>query len=243
VATVFLADLHLDDSRPHITGLFEHYLASKEVRGADALYILGDLVEAWIGDDDDAELPTRMAAAIHAVADAGVPVYFMHGNRDFLLGRRFAERAGMQLIEDDAVVHDIEGTPTLLMHGDTLCTDDVEYQAVRARVRQPAWKAQVLATPLTERRALATRSRAQSRSHTGSADETIMDVNQGAVEKAMRAAGVTRLIHGHTHRPAIHEFTLDGAPAQRIVLGDWYQQGSVLIVTGDDIVLRMLPVT
>jgi UDP-2,3-diacylglucosamine hydrolase len=241
VATVFISDLHLDDSRPHITTLFEHYLASDEVRKAHALYILGDLVEAWLGDDDDAELSARMAGAIHAVADAGVAVYFMHGNRDFLIGHTYAERAGMQLIEDDATVHRIEGTPTLLMHGDTLCTDDVEYQAVRARVRQPAWKAQVLATPLAERRALAMRSRAQSRSHTGSADDTIMDVNQGAVEQTMRDAGVTRLIHGHTHRPAIHEFTLDGEPVQRIVLGDWYQQGSVLVVAPSRIDLRTIP--
>lgn len=242
MTTLFIADLHLDDSRPHITRLFEHYLASDEVRRADALYILGDLVEAWIGDDDDAELPGRIAAAIRVVADHGVPVHFMHGNRDFLLGPDFAERAGMHLITEDAVVHDIQGTPTLLMHGDTLCTDDVVYQEVRARVRRPEWKTQVLATPLEARRALATRSRDESRSHTGSTDETIMDVNQGEVEKVMRAAGVTRLIHGHTHRPAIHDFTLDDRPAQRIVLGDWYQQGSVLTITPDSVDLRGLPV-
>ncbi len=240
MATLFLADLHLDDARPHITRLFERYLAGPEACQAGALYILGDLVEAWIGDDDDAELPARIAHAIHALADRGVPVYFMHGNRDFLMGHDFADRAGMTLIEEDAVVHDIEGTPTLLMHGDTLCTDDVEYQQVRARVRTPQWKAQVLATPLDARRALAARSRDESRSHTGSTDETIMDVNQGAVEQAMRQAGVTRLIHGHTHRPAIHDFTLDGRDARRIVLGDWYEQGSVLSVDGDDIHLCAL---
>lgn len=240
MATLFLADLHLDDARPHITRLFERYLAGPEARQANALYILGDLVEAWIGDDDDAELPGRIARAIHALADHGVPVYFMHGNRDFLMGHDFADRAGMTLIEEDAVVHDIEGTPTLLMHGDTLCTDDVEYQQVRSRVRTPQWKAQVLATPLDARRALAARSRDESRSHTGSTDETIMDVNQGAVEQAMRQAGVTRLIHGHTHRPAIHDFTLDGQAAQRIVLGDWYEQGSALSVDGDNIRLRAL---
>lgn len=242
MATLFIADLHLDDSRPHITRLFEQLLASNEVRQADALYILGDLVEAWIGDDDDAELPTRIANAIRALSASGVPVHFMHGNRDFLLGQTFAERAGMHLITDDAVVHDIQDTPTLLMHGDTLCTDDTTYQQVRAQVRSPEWMRQVLATPLEARRALAAKSRDESRAHTGSTDETIMDVNQAAVEKTMRDAGVTRLIHGHTHRPAIHDFIQDGQPAQRIVLGDWYEQGSLLRVTRGKVDLVGLPV-
>src|SRR5699024_10020728 len=160
MATLFLADLHLDDARPRITRLFEDFLAGDEAREADAVYILGDLAEAWIGDDDDAELPARIATAIHDLAGHGVRVYFMHGNRDFLLGDDFARRAGMHLITEDAVVHDIQGTPTLLMHGDTLCTDDVEYQEVRARVRAPEWMAHVLATPREARRALAAQSRA-----------------------------------------------------------------------------------
>jgi UDP-2,3-diacylglucosamine hydrolase len=227
MSTLFIADLHLDDSRPHITTLFEHYLAGDDVRRADALYILGDLVEAWIGDDDDAELPQRIATATRAVRDAGVPVYFMVGNRDFLLGEAFAERAGLSLL-DDGTVHDLYGTPTLLMHGDVLCTDDVAYQAVRRNVRTPEWKAQVLSMPLDARRAFAAKAREDSRAHTGSTHETIMDVNAGAVAQAMREAGVTRLIHGHTHRPAIHRFDLDGQTAERIVLGDWYEQGSAL---------------
>ena len=227
MSTLFIADLHLDDSRPHITTLFEHYLAGDDVRRADALYILGDLVEAWIGDDDDAELPRRIATATRAVRDAGVPVYFMVGNRDFLLGEAFAERAGLSLL-DDGTVHDLYGTPTLLMHGDVLCTDDVAYQAVRRNVRTPEWKAQVLSMPLDARRTFAAKAREDSRAHTGSTHETIMDVNAGAVAQAMREAGVTRLIHGHTHRPAIHRFDLDGQTAERIVLGDWYEQGSAL---------------
>ncbi|KGI77884.1 UDP-2,3-diacylglucosamine diphosphatase [Oleiagrimonas soli] len=240
MSTLFISDLHLDDSRPHITALFERYLASDEVRGADALYILGDLVEAWVGDDDDAELPSRIARATRAVRDAGVPVYFMHGNRDFLLGEAFAERAGLTLL-DDPTVHALYGTPTLLMHGDLLCTDDTVYQQVRANVRTPEWKAQVLATPLEARRALAAKSRAESQAHTGSTGETIMDVNQDAVEAAMRKAGVITLIHGHTHRPDVHDLDLDGKHAQRIVLGDWYEQGSVLRVDADGIDLRGLP--
>ena len=239
MASLFIADLHLDDSRPHITGLFERYLAGDEVRQADALYILGDLVEAWIGDDDDAELPARIARATRGVRAAGVPVYFMPGNRDFLLGPDYAERAGLTLLED-GVVHDLHGRPTLLMHGDTLCTDDVAYQAVRRQVRTPQWKANILAMPLEARRAFAAKARADSRAHTGTTTESIMDVNADAVIQALRGTGVTRLIHGHTHRPAIHDFAIDGHAAQRIVLGDWYEQGSVLRVTPEGVQLRGL---
>lgn len=241
MATLFIADLHLDPSRPQITALFERYLASDEVRHADALYILGDLVEAWIGDDDDAELPARIAAATRAVRDAGVPVYFMVGNRDFLLGQAFAARAGLTLL-DDGTVHDIYCRRTLLMHGDVLCTDDIAYQAVRQQVRTPEWQAQILAMPLQARRAFAAKAREDSKAHTGNTMESIMDVNADAVAETMRKAGVTRLIHGHTHRPAVHDFQLDGAPAQRIVLGDWYEQGSVLRVDADGVELRGLAV-
>ena len=237
--TLFIADLHLDASRPQITKLFEDFLAGEEARGADAVYILGDLVEAWIGDDDDAELPGRIATATRGLRDADVPVYFMVGNRDFLLGDAFAQRAGFTLL-DDGTVHDLYGRPTLLMHGDVLCTDDVAYQAVRRQVRTPEWKAQILAMPLDARRAFAAKAREDSRAHTGTTMETIMDVNADAVAQTMRQASVTRLIHGHTHRPAIHRFDLDGQPAERIVLGDWYEQGSVLSVTPDGVALRGL---
>ena len=232
MTTLFIADLHLDAARPQMTELFERYLASDEARHADALYILGDLVEAWIGDDDDAELPQRIARATRALSDSGVPVYFMVGNRDFLLGEDFAKRAGLTLLEDGAV-HDLYGHPTLLMHGDVLCTDDVAYQAVRKQVRTPEWKANILAMPLAARRAFAAKAREDSRAHTGSTMETIMDVNADAITETMRTAGVGRLIHGHTHRPAIHRFELDGKQAERIVLGDWYEQGSVLRVNAD----------
>jgi UDP-2,3-diacylglucosamine hydrolase len=239
MATLFIADLHLDPSRPQITRLFEDYLAGDEVRHADALYILGDLVEAWIGDDDDAELPQRIANATLGVRNAGVPVYFMVGNRDFLLGETFAKRAGMTLL-DDGTVHDIHGQPTLLMHGDVLCTDDVAYQAVRQQVRNPEWQKQILSMPLEARRAFAAKAREDSKAHTGSTMESIMDVNADAVSETMRKAGVTRLIHGHTHRPAVHAFELDGKAAERIVLGDWYEHGSVLRVTEGETELRGL---
>lgn len=241
MATLFIADLHLDDSRPQITRLFEQFLASDEARSADALYILGDLVEAWVGDDDDAELPGRIAQATTALRDSGVPVYFMVGNRDFLLGQDFASRAGFTLL-DDGTVHELYGRPTQLMHGDVLCTDDIAYQTVRKQVRTPEWMAQVLSMPLAARRAFAAKAREDSRAHTGSTMETIMDVNADAVVETMRKAGVTRLIHGHTHRPAIHRFDLDGQPAERIVLGDWYEHGSVLRVTPEGSELRGLSI-
>jgi UDP-2,3-diacylglucosamine hydrolase len=241
MATLFIADLHLDLSRPQITALFENYLASDEVRHSDALYILGDLVEAWIGDDDDAELPQRIAKAIGGVHVAGVPVYFMAGNRDFLLGEAFAERAGLTLL-DDGTVHEIHGRPTLLMHGDVLCTDDVAYQTVRQQVRTPQWKAQILSMPLEARRAFAAKAREDSRAHTGATQESIMDVNADAVRQALRDAGVTRLIHGHTHRPAIHALQLEEQPAERIVLGDWYEHGSVLKVSAEGVELHGLAV-
>ena len=241
MATLFISDLHLDPSRPQITALFENYLASDEVRRADTLYILGDLVEAWIGDDDDAELPQRIAAATRSVRDAGVPVYFMVGNRDFLLGEAFARRAGMTLL-NDGTVQDIHGRAALLMHGDVLCTDDIAYQAVRQQVRNPEWQKQILSMPLEARRTFAANAREDSKAHTGSTMENIMDVNDGAVAETMRKAGVTRLIHGHTHRPAVHAFELDGKAAERIVLGDWYEHGSVLRVDGDGIELRGLAI-
>ena len=231
MSTFFISDLHLDDARPHIVEDFERFCVG-EARAADALYILGDLFEAYIGDDDDAALNARIADALHGAADAGVLVHFIVGNRDFLLGEDYAHRCGMHLL-DDGVVIDLYGTPTLILHGDVLCTDDAAYLAFRKRVRDPAWQAAFLARPLAERRAFAAQARDASRAHTSQTDMAIMDVNHSAVERALRQAGVARMIHGHTHRPAIHDFMLDGEPAQRIVLGDWYEQGSVLRVDRD----------
>lgn len=228
VHTLFISDLHLDDARPHIVADFERFCAG-EAPHADALYVLGDLFEAYIGDDDDAALNARVAVALRGVADAGVPVSYIAGNRDFLLGGAYADRCGMQILADGTTV-DLYGTPTLLLHGDVLCTDDAAYLAFRRQVRDPAWQAAFLAQPLAARRAFAAQARDASRTHTARTDMAIMDVNQAAVEAALRDTGVTRMIHGHTHRPAIHDFTLDGKPAQRIVLGDWYEQGSLLRV-------------
>ena len=226
MSILFISDLHLDDTRPQITELFTRFLAT-EAREAKALYVLGDLFESWIGDDDDSPLATRVAGAFRALRDHGVPIYFMHGNRDFLLGADYAARAGMSLLTDPTII-DLHGERTLLMHGDTLCTDDVEYFKFRTLVRNPAWQQQFLAKPLAERRVFAAQARGESRKQTALKAAEIMDVNQAAVESAMRTHGVRRLIHGHTHRPATHRFDLDGTSAERIVLGDWYEQSSVL---------------
>ncbi len=225
--TLFISDLHLDPERPAITALFLDFLASRALE-ADAIYILGDLFEAWIGDDDTGDMNQAVCDSLKARALAGTPVYVMRGNRDFLLGSGFAERCGCTLLEDPARI-DLYGRPALLMHGDLLCTDDTEYMAFRKMVRDPVWQQEMLAKPLNERRQMAQAMRANSREQTDGKPESIMDVNSDAVVRLMTENHVQRLIHGHTHRPAIHDLDIAGHAAQRIVLGDWYEQGSVLV--------------
>ena len=238
MTTLFISDLHLDASRPKITELFLEFLQGK-VRSAEALYILGDFFEVWLGDDDPDAHHALVMGALRKLTDSGVPVYFMHGNRDFLIGAIFAQRTGVQLLADPAVI-ELSGIPTLLMHGDTLCTDDVEYQNFRKFVRDPARQKAFLATPLADRRAFVAHTRAASGLSTAQKSQDIMDVNQQAVEQVMRQYNVTRLIHGHTHRPAVHKFQSDGKEKTRIVLGDWYNQGSILRVNVKDAVLASL---
>lgn len=236
--TLFISDLHLDPGDPALLRQFLAFLET-DASGADALYILGDLFEAWLGDDDPDPLARRVVAALRALAGAGVPCFVMHGNRDFLIGERFCRESGATLLEDGTVV-DLYGERVLLMHGDALCTDDLGYQRLRRIVRNPAVRWILRRLPLERRRALARRLRAGSRAHVGATAPEIMDVNATAVAAAFRDAGVRALIHGHTHRPAIHEFILDGAPARRIVLGDWYAQGSVLEWSSQGFELRTL---
>jgi len=234
--TLFIADLHLDPERPEITRLFGDFLQD-EARGADALYILGDLFESWVGDDDPSEAGAFVAARLFALHQAGVPVFFMHGNRDFMLGRDYAARAGMRILPDPAVI-ELYGRPVLLMHGDLLCTGDVEYQKVRAEVRSPAWRGNMLAQPLEARLAFARQARAASQARQGAMNdagtmESITDASPDAVGQTLRRYGIDTLIHGHTHRPAIHHLEIGGRPHRRIVLGDWYEQGSVLRANPD----------
>lgn len=221
--TLFISDLHLHESRPQVTRAFFHFLYTHAIH-AEALYILGDFFDAWIGDDDDSELLQDVASGLHKLSELGVAIYFLHGNRDFLLGKSYASKAGMSLIDDGTVI-DLYGTPTLLMHGDSLCTDDTEYQQFRTMVRSPQWQQQILAQPIAARRALAAQMRAKSQSMNSLKADDIMDVSPAEVLAQMEIAGVTRMIHGHTHRPARHPLIINNKLAERIVLGDWHDSG------------------
>ncbi len=227
MSTLFISDLHLELERPDIRDQFLAFL-EQEALHADAFYILGDLFESWVGDDDTDREKKRIMQALEAVSATGVPCYFMHGNRDFLIGRHFADQTGMQILEDPGVVLDLYGRRVLVMHGDTLCTDDVAYQQFRSMVRNPAWQAEFLSKPLAARRAMAAMARERSAQHTQQSASEIMDVNQNTVEEVMREHGVDTLLHGHTHRPDIHHFETDGQAMTRIVLGDWHRQGSAV---------------
>ena len=239
MATLFIADLHLQTEEPAITAGFLRFLQG-EARQADALYILGDLFEAWIGDDDPNPLHQQIASAIKAVVDAGVPCYFIHGNRDFLVGQRFARQSGMLLLAEEERL-DLYGREVLIMHGDTLCTDDPGYLAFRAKVHTPWIQRLFLALPLLIRRRIAARMRADSKAANSSKSMEIMDVNPQAVVDAMERHHVQWLIHGHTHRPAVHELQANGQPAWRVVLGAWHSEGSMVKVTPDDVELIHFP--
>lgn len=230
--TLFVSDLHLDPDRPRVAAAFLSLL-SGEARRAEALYILGDLFEAWVGDDGASPLGDEVALALRALSDAGIAIHFIRGNRDFLLGRDFAERCGMRVLPDPSVI-DLYGTPTLLLHGDLLCTDDLPYQQWRRQSRDPDWQAALLAQPLAVRRAMAAKARTTSRAHLDGLSETIMDVAPATVEQWFRLYGVNRMIHGHTHRPAIHATIVDGRPCTRIVLGDWHDDRTWLLSAEPD---------
>jgi UDP-2,3-diacylglucosamine hydrolase len=238
VTTLFISDLHLDATRPAITDLFGKFLR-EEAKFADALYILGDLFEAWVGDDDTSDIGAQVAVHLREVSDAGVPVFFMRGNRDFLLGADYAARAGFRVLPDPSVVM-LYGKPVLLMHGDLLCSGDVAYQQFRTQTRNLAWQAQFLSQPLAARLAFAAKAREASMARQmdlmGSDKvqfETVTDVTPATVQATFLRYGIDMLIHGHTHRPAIHTLDVAGRICKRVVLGDWYEQGSVLRVDAD----------
>ncbi len=239
MTTLFVSDLHLDALEPAAGAQFIAFLAGR-ARGAEALYILGDLFESWVGDDDADPHRQQICAALRELSAHGVPCYVMHGNRDFLLQHGFEQRSGARLLADPAVI-DLYGERALLTHGDALCTADRSYQLLRGVVRASAWQRRFLQLPLPVRRGLAEQARAGSRRHTRRTAGQIMDADEAAVSAAMRACGVQLLIHGHTHRPAVHEFELDGQPARRIVLGAWHEQGSCLSWQAGRFSLEQLP--
>ena len=230
--TLFISDLHLDDRRPQTTGLFMEFLR-EQTKGADALYILGDLFEFWLGDDVPSRCSLEVATALSGLTSQGLPCYFMHGNRDFLVKDEYADRAGMSLLDEECVV-DLYGEAVLLLHGDTLCTDDVPYQQFRSMVRNPDWQKEFLKMSPEQRLQVALQARDASAEHKDNVSMDIMDVNQVEVQSVFRRHGVSRMIHGHTHRPATHALAVDGRAVQRIVLGDWYTQSSVLRVEAGD---------
>ncbi len=239
MATLFISDLHLSAERPEIMELFLRFLRERGAH-AEALYILGDLFEYWIGDDaagHSGYLPVM--GGLRALTSTGTPVFLMHGNRDFLLDGEFEQATGTRLLPDPTVI-DLYGEPVLLMHGDTLCTDDVEYQRFRAAVRDPGWIARFLAKGLPERQTIVQGLRETSKTATAAKKPEIMNVNQSAVESVMAAHRIRRLIHGHTHRPAMHEFLLNGGTVRRTVLGDWYDHGSILVCSPRTCVLEQL---
>lgn len=230
--TYFIADLHLSADRDDINHCLFKFLREQAPQ-ADALYVLGDLFEVWIGDDDKNGFTESIAQAFKNLNQSGVPIFYIHGNRDFLIRQGFAHRAGFTLLPEQVVI-DLYGQPTLIMHGDELCTKDVEYQRFRKKARSWWWPRIVLSLPLSTRRKIASKGRATSKQKQSNLSADIMDVTPEEVTNCMQRFAVKRLIHGHTHRPAIHELCLDGQSAQRIVLGDWYDQGSLLRVSKDN---------
>jgi UDP-2,3-diacylglucosamine hydrolase len=237
---LFISDLHLEESRPDITEGLLRFL-ERETGRCQALYILGDLFEVWLGDDTDDPLAEQIAAALNTFATSGADVYLMHGNRDFLIGSDFADRCGASLLNDPAVIASSLG-PILLSHGDALCTDDTDYQRFRQQVRNPEWQRQFLAQPLAARRAFAEQARTESRSATSAKAMEIMDVNQQAVQSLLAEHEIPRLLHGHTHRPAMHDIDDSAAGSGwRLVLGDWDKQGWYAEVDEGEVRLESFP--
>ncbi len=239
MTTLFISDLHLDDKRPAATRLFLEFLAG-EAASADALYILGDLFEYWLGDDAPTPTGQHVATALSQLSGSGVPCHFLHGNRDFLLGKTFATQAGLNLLDEEWII-DLYGKRVLLLHGDSLCTDDTGYQQVRQVLRDPQWQAEFLTKTPEQRIQTALEFRELSIEYQQGISMEIMDVNADAVTDAFERHGVTQMIHGHTHRPAIHAVDLPDGQGERIVLGDWYEHGSVLRVTPEGTDLSALP--
>ena len=237
--TYFIADLHLSENRPDITACFLRFLKDDAIE-AEKLYILGDLFEAWVGDDDDSPYLKTIADALTKLSQIGTKIYFIHGNRDFLLGKSYAKKAKMQLLPEIETI-ELYGQTVVIMHGDTLCTRDINYQVFRKKSRSWWWQTAVKSLPLFIRKKMAANYRKQSAAATAVKSQEIMDVTESEVVTCLEQYQSQLLIHGHTHRPAVHEIMANGENAQRIVLGDWYEQGAWLKVTPESIELLNHP--
>ncbi|MDO6592333.1 UDP-2,3-diacylglucosamine diphosphatase [Neptuniibacter sp. 1_MG-2023] len=231
MSVYFISDLHLKPERPDLSRAFSSFL-SHTAKGAEALYLLGDIFDAWIGDDAPVPGIEPLVSQLKQLSDSGCKIYFQHGNRDFLVGKAFTDSIGAELLPEQ-IVHSLPIGNALILHGDQLCTDDQEYMQFRAMVRNPAWQQQILSKPVEERIALAKQLRATSKERTAEKDDYITDVNADEVNKRLNDAHVQLMIHGHTHRPAIHKLTIEGNEATRIVLGDWESLGWYLKVDHD----------
>lgn len=231
MSILIISDLHLEETRPDIADLFLNFLNSDACQ-AQALYILGDFFEMWIGDDDLTPFHLKIMDALKAASDKGLSIYLMHGNRDFLLGNQFIKSTGCHLLPDEIVIN-LFGTPTLMMHGDTLCTADVKYLKFRKKTRNWLVKQLFLLKSLEKRREIAKKYREASKSHTKTAPDYIMDVTQNEVERVMLKHNILHLIHGHTHRQAIHSFQLNNKTATRTVLGAWHEDGNAIVCEPD----------
>ena len=241
---LFISDLHLEEERPDITAALLGFL-ERQKGACEALYILGDLFEIWIGDDDASALGDRIAATLNDFHQAGSDIFILHGNRDFLLGEDYAARCGATLMDDSTTIDTAIG-PALILHGDDLCTDDVDYIQFRNTVREDAWQRDFLAQSLVERRAFADQARQQSQQATATKENSIMDVNSAAVQQRLRQSGQTLMIHGHTHRPEIHDIQLSEpidskTTARRVVLGDWDRDGWYAEINADGLTLEKFP--
>jgi UDP-2,3-diacylglucosamine hydrolase len=239
MSSLFASDLHLDSEAPWAIEAFISFLRGP-ARQAEALYLLGDIFEVWVGDDDATPDNAHICEALRELTASGVATFAIHGNRDFLLGEEFSRWTGVKLLPDPVMV-ELHGVRTLLSHGDVFCTEDASYQQLRSIVRQPRWQRRFLSLPIETRRTLASAARAGSKAHTQRTIPTIMDVNPDAVVRAMRATGARRLIHGHTHRPAIHPGVVDGVQIERVVLAPWYEAASCISVGAEGVQEVPLP--